>query len=305
MERPMRTFQAFQQWRRIAMQRDGLQHSRPSSILRHSLSGLFATMGLYTLSAVPYLAAESNGHAHARWLSTSKLALPAQPLATAVQLCIEPGWHTYWINPGESGMATSVRWQLPAGWQCSSLQHPPPTRFTNAGLTSFGHSGEVWFPVTVTPPGDFRGQVELHGKLSWLACNETGCFPGEATITLQLNAGTPTPSPHHAAILTATRALPQTAKSLGWQVEVHTVGQTLHVQLRPPTSRPDLTHWEVFPISLETDPSQPIRFQHGHGERWNATAPLTAYAPSPLRELRWLLVAPSPNQPVELHWSAH
>jgi thiol:disulfide interchange protein DsbD len=51
---------------------------------------------------------------------------PGQPLWLALQLRHASGWHTYWKNPGDSGLATELNWTLPAGWQAGPIQPPSP-----------------------------------------------------------------------------------------------------------------------------------------------------------------------------------
>jgi len=57
-----------------------------------------------------------------------------------VLLKIKPGWHVYWKNPGDSGMATKVNWKLPQGFEAGELRFPVPTRFVQPGdVITFGY----------------------------------------------------------------------------------------------------------------------------------------------------------------------
>jgi len=93
---------------------------------------------------------------------------------------IAPGWHIYWENPGESGMATSATAQVPAGMQAGPLRFPAPERFGSEVL-GYGYSGEVVLFVDVT--GAPRGQARVASR--WLVCNDI-CEPesGEAAVSL-------------------------------------------------------------------------------------------------------------------------
>src|SRR5437867_3085239 len=67
-----------------------------------------------------------------------------QPFTLGVLLKIEPGWHVYWKNPGESGMATSVQWKVPEGFKVGELQFPIPIRFGQSGdVIGYGYQDEV------------------------------------------------------------------------------------------------------------------------------------------------------------------
>lgn len=63
-----------------------------------------------------------------------------------------PGWHTYWKNPGQAGMATSLQWQLPTGWEAGEIAWPVPVKFMAGGLVNFGYADNVLLAVPVRIP---------------------------------------------------------------------------------------------------------------------------------------------------------
>src|SRR5690242_77174 len=86
-------------------------------------------------------------------LADVKSVKPGQPFTLAVLLKLEPGWHVYWKNPGESGMATSVTWKLPQGFKAGELNFPIPKQFGNSGdVIGYGYEDEVLLTATITPP---------------------------------------------------------------------------------------------------------------------------------------------------------
>ena len=60
---------------------------------------------------------------------------------------IRPGWHTYWINPGEAGQPTEIKWTLPPGWKASAVQWPYPKRIPTGPLMDYGDEGKPWLLV--------------------------------------------------------------------------------------------------------------------------------------------------------------
>lgn len=99
----------------------------------------------------------------------------------------QPGWHTYWRNPGESGYPISIEWNLPKNWKATPVGWPLPTRIESGGITSFTYSGAVLLPFKLeipwgTPYGT-RGTIVA--KVKWLACNKI-CVPGGATLRYTL-----------------------------------------------------------------------------------------------------------------------
>ena len=105
---------------------------------------------------------------------------------------MEPGWHTYWKNPGEAGMATKIEWQLPPGVNAGDIQWPLPEKLPPAEVTTYGYSDEVMLIVPLKLAADLKpGPLELKAHVSWLECKEA-CIPGSGDIAATLNIGNET-----------------------------------------------------------------------------------------------------------------
>lgn len=112
-----------------------------------------------------------------------------QPFRVAVQFEIEPNWHIYWSNPGETGQATKVSLQLPAGFTASDIEYPTPRRFVAAGdIVGYGYEDEAVLMATITPPATLadNSTQNLSAAVSWLVCSEDLCLPGKQTVSLSL-----------------------------------------------------------------------------------------------------------------------
>jgi thiol:disulfide interchange protein/DsbC/DsbD-like thiol-disulfide interchange protein len=147
-------------------------------------------------------------HATVALVSETKDFTPGQVLHLALKETIQPGWHTYWVNPGDSGYPTSVEWKLPEGFVAAPPQWPTPERIAFGPLTSYGYQGEVLLPVDVTVPKTVAGQsVTLSGHAAWLACSDV-CVPEESDVKLVLPvaSGPVTPDSTQAASFAAARA---------------------------------------------------------------------------------------------------
>lgn len=104
----------------------------------------------------------------------------------AIHMTMAPQWHTYWKNPGDSGMPTRVVWTLPDGFQAGDLQWPSPVRAVDAGLALFGYEGEITFLAEVTPPPNLPpGRFSVGAALSWLECRDI-CIPAKAQLSVSL-----------------------------------------------------------------------------------------------------------------------
>ena len=107
-----------------------------------------------------------------------------------IQMHMEPGWHTYHKNPGDSGMPTEIIWELPKGFTASEIEWPEPIRFENSGIISYGYKDLVYLPVFLQAPENLSVEkpIVIKATVNWLACNDI-CIPGQADIKLILNAG--------------------------------------------------------------------------------------------------------------------
>jgi thiol:disulfide interchange protein DsbD len=129
-------------------------------------------------------------HTQVQLLLSATTARPGDTIWAGVDMKMDPDWHTYWKNPGEAGMATKIRWQLPPGVTAGDIQWPLPEKLPPAEVTTYGYNREVMLLVPLKIPADYKpGMVlDLKADVSWLECKEE-CLPGKATVEAQLNTG--------------------------------------------------------------------------------------------------------------------
>ncbi len=95
---------------------------------------------------------------------------------------LEPGWHVYWKNAGDSGEPPHIHWTLPDGIAAAPMQFPAPKRLPLGPLMDFGYEDEVLFPFSFHLADRVKaGPVTLHAKVDWLVCREV-CIPGKAEL---------------------------------------------------------------------------------------------------------------------------
>lgn len=114
---------------------------------------------------------------------------PGDPFTVGVLLEMEPEWHVYWTNPGDAGLAPSIKFTLPPGFSASPLAFPIPTRFDQPdNAVAYGYRDRVLLTARITTPKDlpFGRDVEIGASVSWLCCKDA-CIPGKAKTTLSLN----------------------------------------------------------------------------------------------------------------------
>jgi thiol:disulfide interchange protein len=101
----------------------------------------------------------------------------------------DPHWHTYWRNPGDSGLPTQIDWKLPKDLQVGAIDWPVPHRIPIGPLVNYGYEGQLLLPVLVKLPADRSGIQTIQAKVQWLMCKDV-CIPGEADLALSINLGT-------------------------------------------------------------------------------------------------------------------
>lgn len=108
-----------------------------------------------------------------------------------VQMQHEPGWHTYWRNPGDAGQPTDILWTLPEGYEAGGIAWPVPKPFSVEFITSYGYEDKVALLVPVTAPATARpGETaRVAADVNWLACEKV-CIPGEARLAIDLLVAT-------------------------------------------------------------------------------------------------------------------
>jgi len=97
-----------------------------------------------------------------------------------------PGWHTYWINPGDSGGPPIFEFNSPSNWDIKENIWPGPQKIIYPPLMTFGYVDEVIFPFILNLKNLNDQTTEITTK--FLVCDDI-CVPEEATLQLSLKNG--------------------------------------------------------------------------------------------------------------------
>ncbi|MFN9749229.1 MAG: protein-disulfide reductase DsbD family protein [Burkholderiales bacterium] len=178
-----------------------------------------------------------------------------QSVQVGLSLTLKSGWHTYWRNPGDSGLPTTLEWNLPPGSHMAAIDWPAPERIEVGPLVSFGYEGEVLLPLTFTAPASARpgDTLRLHAQARWLVCKDV-CIPESAALELKLpvlepgNSAPSTSASPAFASHAASQGLPLKANSL----ELLHQGRHAVLMVTPPQTSdkyatPPLPLIHVFP----------------------------------------------------------
>lgn len=183
--------------------------------------------------------------------------VPGKPTPIAVRLRMAPEWHVYWLNPGDSGIATAPRLILPPGWTQGEWQFPVPKTFMQPGdLIGYGYENEVVLLTTVTPPATpaagAAGVVEITAEVVFLVCKDI-CLPGQGRQTVRLTPGDGVLPPATAEVLrTWSARLPEPAAETGVVARGRVTGSQAWSVLEVVVPVPEgTTKAEVYPLVPE------------------------------------------------------
>lgn len=265
---------------------------------------LLLAAGLPLVAPLSLSAAGKSGHAEAELVAGVSSYQPGKSFPVAVRLTVDPGWHTYWINPGVGGMPLKATWTLPEGWTAGELRQPVPKRFMTGDLPGFGYEGETVFLVDLTPPAGATGEVECKVKLAWLTCDDSACVPGDAELSVTLPAGEGKPGKEAAVVEAAKKKIPM---PIDLHFGVNEVDDRLTLSFIPKlTSNADidLTGVSAFPTTPDVvDPGSPIEFKKD-ADSWAATVKKSEYADGPAALLDMVLAGGKLEQPLLVSWRA-
>ena len=184
--------------------------------------------------------------AHAQHITPELVAEGPAPPGSSVELAIHmhpaPGWHGYWLNPGDAGLPMEVAWQLPDGVTVGPLRYPVPTRLEVAGLMNYVYERDYAVLVRLQVARAVHETLPIRAHLRWLACTDRICVPEQGELSLDVPIGRGTPN--RAQFDAWRQALPQPLASEG-RFEVR--GDKLRVAIPLPASvRVDEPY--LFPI---------------------------------------------------------
>jgi thiol:disulfide interchange protein len=147
-----------------------------------------ALAALLTLAAAASAASTvDNEHTSATLTLEAAKAAPGSTVWAMVTLTPEKGWHTYWRNPGDSGIPTTIKWTLPQGFSAGAISWPAPQRIPVGPLMNYGYDGpaHLLVPIAISADAKPGETVKLAAEAKWLVCQEV-CVPEEAALDIEI-----------------------------------------------------------------------------------------------------------------------
>ena len=108
-------------------------------------------------------------------LLAESAAVPGGKVTLAVLMQPAPGWHGYWLNPGDAGLPLMVDWTLPNGVTIAPLRFPVPGTLIVSGLMNhvYEHDYAVLTELRVPASAAPGSVLTLTGKeIGRASCRE-------------------------------------------------------------------------------------------------------------------------------------
>lgn len=207
-------------------------------------------------------------------------------LRAGIEIKMQPGWHTYWRYPGDSGVPPRFSFAGSDNIKSATVRFPAPVLFADGGGQSIGYSDSVIFPVTIVPK-DTAKPVIVRLKIEYAVCEKL-CVPAEGKAELPVGAA---PSTQDAALKAAEARLPK-------KVDAATLGLSLR--------RVNDAAKPLVAVDLKAGSDAPMRiFAEGPSPEWALPIPKPAQgAPAGRRhfgfELDGLPPGTDPKKPYDL-----
>jgi len=204
---------------------------------------------------------------------------PGQPLWVGLQITHQSEWHTYWRNPGDSGLPTQLELNLPAGITAGEVQWPLPHKLKAGSLTNYGFDNTVLLAVPLTVSKSFKPSasqtLDIQVHANWLVCR-LECIPQEGDFTLRLTTHS-SYAPMAAAFEALLAQQPQTLK--GVKAITHFEAQQLVMLVSGLPATLQGQTLSVYPEVAELVESaaeqHPAAKQSWQGETWTVRLPLS------------------------------
>lgn len=224
-------------------------------------------------------------YSEARLVADADAVRPGTSIDVALRLDLEDGWHSYWINPGDSGIPVALEWTA-GGAMAGPLQYPYPERLDIEGLASYAYEGSPLFLTRIAVPDDATGTLDLEADATWLVC-EAICLPARQTVSLSIPIGEPTTTD----VLEDARArLP--VKAPGWTANAAATQTGYVLTLGPPDDwSGDLEGAQFFVADKGVVDHPAVQVFREEGGAWAVELASSPFSEEPTDRLRGVLVA--------------
>ena len=217
-----------------------------------------------------------------------------------LQIQHQPQWHTYWRNPGDSGLATELQWQLPDGLTSGNIIWPAPQKIPVGSMANYGYEGSVLLVTPVQVGPKFKASasetdITVQLRASWLVCKQE-CIPqeGEFLVRVPVKGSTVTASEAFQAAL-SNQALPLKGNHSAVIAED---GRTLTLKIDALPPELSAGAWTIYPQTANV-----MRNSAAPSIQANSvTMPISSERMDSPQRMAWLLVQGTASAPTGKQW---
>jgi DsbC/DsbD-like thiol-disulfide interchange protein len=156
-------------------------------------------------------------HGYVNLVTETSSVQPGSEFVLGIHFTLEPGWHIYWVNSGDSGETPRITWQLPAGFSVGEIRWPAPSKLGSATVVDFGYERDVTLliPIRVAATVAATQTASLVADVRLLICSNM-CIPSKTAAKISISVKSQPPQIDGAGetlLREAQARLPQTAPS--------------------------------------------------------------------------------------------
>ena len=181
-------------------------------------------------------------------LVVEQASLPAGggTITGGLHLQPNPGWHAYWMNPGDAGLRPTLRWTLPDGFAAAELRFPVPHVIPFGELVTYGFDEPILLLADIAVPAELStgDRHTLVAQARWVVCDDELCVPEQAdvAVTLQVRDGATAPA-QAGAFAAAREKIPP---KVDWPARFERIGEQMRMAVGVPETVGDMRDAYLF-----------------------------------------------------------
>ncbi|MBT3469936.1 MAG: hypothetical protein HOK49_03415 [Opitutae bacterium] len=180
-------------------------------------------------------------------ISEKDAIVPGQNFYLGLHIKHDKGWHTYWKNPGDVGLAPSIKWDLPKGFNVHPFQWASPELHKMGIIDVQAFHGTITHIIPMEAPANLEvgKKIKILGHASWLMCSKK-CIPAnrDLSLTLPVVEKAKKIARWEKQFATTREGFPQTVK--GWEISAKTVGEYVEMLIQPGAKQIPVPHPYFF-----------------------------------------------------------
>jgi len=228
--------------------------------------------------------------AHVQLIWDGSAPRPGHTLWVGALFQLDPGWHIYWQNPGDSGEPPKILWKLPPNFHSGAILWPRPVPLGSGSVRDYGYEGQVLLmtPLQAPPNLPATAPIEVAATIKYVVCREI-CIPGKANLTLSIppeEQRAEAPSPSHKLFQDTRAQLPSPLPTY-LRVSATSTGRNVVLEIE---GTPATDETRFFPLDPGVIENSALQSLTSNGKVARLTLKKSDQLVKPLSRLRGMIV---------------